>query len=156
MTTTATTPTVVSAISGGALRPWHYASTADQQHEVIDRLLGENAGHVLFYAWDRPAGGERDEYPAQQLTIVYRDGYGAANFSNGDPGHGPVGAWLALSDDRPPADIAPLAYDPWDPDRVTVPAEAMLPLARLRELVGEYAATGRRPNGTRWKAVDFV
>jgi Immunity protein Imm1 len=54
------------------------------------------------------------------------------------------------------ADAAPLAYDPWDPERVIVPPDAMLPITRLRELAAEYAATGHRPGGTQWKAVDYV
>jgi hypothetical protein len=58
-------PHVVSAISGGAFEPWHYARSAEERHEVVDRLLGEPAGHVLFYVWDRPAGGELGAYPAQ-------------------------------------------------------------------------------------------
>jgi hypothetical protein len=157
VTTTATqaTPHVVSAISGGALRPWHYATTSDQQREIITRLLGEPAGHVLFYVWNRPAGGTRDEYPDQQLKVVYRDGYGAAHFSNGDPTHGPVGAWLAIADD-PSADVAPLAYDPWDPARVTLTPDVLLPIIRLQQLATEYATTGHQPVGAQWKAVDFV
>lgn len=155
MTATATAPHVVSAISGGARRPWHYATGLDQQIEVIRRLLGEPAGHVLFYAWDRPAGGDRAEYPDQQLKVVYRDGYGAAHFTNSDPANGSVGAWLALADD-PPADAAPLAYDPWDPERVTLTSDVLLPIAQLQQLTVEYASTAHRPVGARWKAVDFV
>lgn len=152
---TTTAPHVVSAISGGALRPWHYAATLDQQQEVIDRLLGEPAGHVLFYVWDRPAGGDGGQYPGQQLKVVYRDGYGAAHFTNSDPVHGPVGAWLALTE-TPPAEGTSLVFDPWDPERVIVSADAMVPLPRLRELATEYAVTGHRPGGARWRAVDFV
>lgn len=155
MTATTTTPHVVSAISGGAHRPWHYATTPDQQVQVVRRLLGEPAGHVLFYAWDRPAGGERNEYPDQQLKVVYRDGYGAAHFTNSDPSTGPVGAWLALADD-PPTDVVPLAYDPWDPERVTLTPDVLLPVIRLQQLAIEYAATTHRPVAVHWKAVDFV
>jgi hypothetical protein len=157
VTTTATTatPYVVSAISGGALRPWHYATTPDQQIEVVRRLLGESAGHVLFYTWDRPAGGKRDEYPDQQLKVVYQDGYGAAHFTNGDPAQGPVGAWLAMADD-PLTDVTPLAYDPWDPERVTLTPDVLLPVVRLQQLAIKYARTGRRPIGAHWKPVDFV
>lgn len=155
MTTTAMTPHVVSAISGGALRPWYYATTPDQQVEVVKRLLGESAGHVLFYAWDRPAGGERDEYPDQQLKVVYRDGYGAAHFTNSDPAYGPVGAWLALADD-PVVDVTPPAYDPWDPERVTLTPDVLLPIVQLQQLATEYATTGDRPLGAHWKPVDFV
>lgn len=146
---------VVSAISGGAFRPWHYATTADRQREIIDQLLGEAAGHVLFYVWDRPAGGDGDEYPEQQLTVVYDHGYGAAHYTNGDPAHGPVGAWLALADE-PPDGIATLAYDPWDPARVTLTPDVLSPINRLRLLAVQYANTGQRPVGAQWKAVDFV
>lgn len=155
MTGTATTPHVVSAISGGALRPWHYATTPDEQVEIVRQLLGEPAGHVLFYAWDRPAGGEHDAYPDQQLKVVYLDGYGAAHFTNGDPGAGPVGAWLALADDSA-VGVTPPVYDPWDAARVTLTPDVLLPIGRLRRLATEYAGTGRRPVGARWKAVDFV
>jgi hypothetical protein len=155
VTATATAPHVVSAISGGAWRPWHYATRLDQQIEIIQRLLGEPAGHVLFYAWDRPAGGDRAEYPDQQLKVVYRDGYGAAHFTNSDPANGPVGAWLALADDSP-TDAARLAYDPWDPERVILGADVLLPIDRLQQLTIEYATTGHRPERARWKAVDFV
>jgi hypothetical protein len=148
-------PHVVSAISGGGFEPWHYARSADEQHEVIGRLLGEPDGHVLFYVWDRPAGGERGKYPAQQLKIVFRDGYGAVHFTNSDPEHGPVGAWLARSD-SPPAVTVSVEYDPWDPERVILPAEALLPVWRLREVAAEYAATGHQPQTVQWTAVDFV
>jgi hypothetical protein len=37
MPTATTAPRVVSAISGGAPRPWYYATTADEQRAVIDR-----------------------------------------------------------------------------------------------------------------------
>jgi hypothetical protein len=155
VTSTATTPYVVSAISGGALRPWHYATTPDQQIEVIRQLLGEPAGHVLFYAWDRPAGGDHDEYPDQQLKVVYRNGHGAAHFTNGDPAHGPVGAWLALADD-PPTDVTPPVFDPWDAERVTLTTDVLLPIIRLQQLTIEYATTAHQPIGAHWKAVDFV
>lgn len=138
-----------------ALRPWHYATTHAQHIEVVRQLLGEPAGHVLFYSWDRPAGGKHDEYPAQQLKVVYRAGYGAAHFTNGDPSHGPVGAWLAVADD-PPANVAPLAYDPWDPEWVTLTPDVLLPVIRLQQLAIEYAATAERPISAHWKAVDFV
>jgi hypothetical protein len=154
-TATQATPHVVSAISGGAFRPWHYATTPDQQRETIARLLGEPAGHVLFYVWNRPAGGVRDEYPEQQLKVVYGDGYGAAHFTNSDPAHGPVGAWLAMADDLL-SDVTPLAYDPWDPARVTLTPDVLLPVVRLQELAIEYATTGCRPADAHWKAVDFV
>lgn len=153
MTTLA--PRVVSAISGGAFEPWHYARSADEQHEVVDRLLGTPAGHVLFYVWDRAAGGEGGTYPAQQLKIVFRDGYGAAHFTNSDPRYGPVGAWLARSD-APQADVPPVEYDPWDPERVTLSGDVLLPMPRLREIATEYAATGHRSRVVEWVAVDFV
>jgi len=155
MTATAPAPHVVSAISGGARNPWYYAIRPDRQIEIIRRLLSEQAGHVLFYAWDRPAGGDHDEYPDQQLKVVYRDGYGAVHFTNSDPANGPVGAWMALADD-PPTDAEPLAYDPWDPERVTLTPDVLLPVDRLQQLTIEYATTAHRPAGAHWKAVDFV
>ncbi|HEX5116057.1 MAG TPA: hypothetical protein VFW65_12740 [Pseudonocardiaceae bacterium] len=157
MTSTATqaTPHVVSAISGGAFRPWYYATTPDQQRKIITELLGETAGHVFFYVWDRPAGGKDRQYPDQQFKVVYNHDYGAAHYTNGDPAHGPVGAWLAVADD-PPADPAPVAYDPWDPARVTLTPDVLLPIVQLQRLAIEYATTGQRPVGAQWKAVDFV
>ena len=153
MTTLA--PQVVSAISGGAHRPWHYARTESEWRRLIDELLGGQQGHVLLYAWDRPAGGEADQYPRHQLKIVYTDGVGAAHFSNGDPARGPIGAWLTQTEQAP---INPprVVYDPWDPHRVTLPATALLPIQQLRELAKEYATTGQRPVSTTWTPVDWV
>ena len=152
---TAAAPYVLSAISGGSSRPWHYASSVDEQRKVVDRLLGETEGHVLFYVWDRPAGRASDDYPGQQLKIVYRNRYGAAHFTNSDPAHGPVGAWLAHLD-RPHLDAPKPIYDPWDPERVTIPDDAVLSIDQLRTIVAEYARTGRQPANLMWTAVDFV
>lgn len=145
---------VLSAISGGAFRPWHYARTETERHRVIRDQLGQDSGHVLFYVWDRPAGGETNQYPSHQLKIVYNRGMGAAHFTNSDPEHGPVGAWLAHVD-RPPTDPPEVIYDPWDPDRVVLPAAALLPIERLREIADGYATTGRQPDA-RWTPVEWV
>jgi hypothetical protein len=105
---------------------------------------------VLLYVWDRPAGGDTGQYPCQQLKIVYTARVGAAHYTNGDPAHGPVGAWLAQAD-QPPTDPPTVVYDPWDPERVTLPATAVLPVDRFREIAEEYAATGRPGcNGRPW------
>lgn len=148
-------PLVLSAISGGAFRPWHYAHTEAERHQVIRDLVGQGSGHVLFYVWGRPAGGETNGYPGHQLKIVYNGGVGAAHFTNGDPEHGPVGAWLAHTD-QPPTDPPEVIYDPWDPERVILPAVALLPVDRLREIVESYAATGQRPVGAEWAPVEWI
>jgi hypothetical protein len=152
---TTVAPRILSAISGGAFRPWHYASTETERRQVIQDLLGQDSGHVLFFVWDRPAGGEANEYPSQQLKIVYNDGMGAAHYTNGDTGHGPAGAWLAQTD-QPPADPPEVIYDPWDPDRVTLPPTAMLTIDQLREIAENYAGTGQRPTGVEWAPVEWV
>lgn len=146
---------VLSAISGGAFRPWRYAHTETERRQVVHDLLGQESGHVLFYVWDRPAGGEANDYPGQQLKIVYNGGVGAAHYSNGDPGHGPVGAWLAHTD-QPPTHPPEVVYDPWDPDRVVLPAAALLPIERLREIAQNYATTGQQPDNTQWSPVEWV
>ena len=153
MTTVA--PHVLSAISGGAFRPWHYARTEKERHQVILDLLGQDSGHVLFYVWDRPAGGESNEYPGHQLKIVYNGGMGAAHYTNGDSQHGPTGAWMAQAD-QSPTDPPEVIYDPWDPDRVTLRATAILTVDRLREIAEDYAATGQRPSGVEWAPVEWV
>ena len=153
MTTVA--PHTMSAISGGAFRHWHYAHTETERHQLIRDMLGQERGHVLFYAWDRPAGGKADQYPGHQLKIVYNGRVGAAHFTNGDPEHGPVGAWLTQAD-QPPADPSEVIYDPWDPDRVSLPADALLSLERLREIAEEYATTGQRPTAAQWTSVPWV
>ncbi|TDV53759.1 Imm1 family immunity protein [Actinophytocola oryzae] len=153
MTTVA--PRILSAISGGAFRPWHYARTETERHQVIQDLLGQDSGHVLFYLWDRPAGGEANEYPRQQLKIVYNGGMGAAHYTNGDTGHGPVGAWLARAD-HAPTDPPEVIFDPWDPDRVSLPTTALLPTEQLRDIAEDYAATGRQPTRARWTSVEWV
>jgi hypothetical protein len=76
---------------GGAFRPWHYARTKTEQHQTIQALPGQDRGHVLFYVWDRPAGGKSNEYPGHQLKIVYNSGMGAAHYTNGDSQRGPTG-----------------------------------------------------------------
>lgn len=146
---------VLSAISGGALRPWHYARTETEQHQIIRSLLGQDSGHVLFYVWDRPAGGESNEYPGHQLKIVYNRGMGAAHYTNGDSQCGPTGAWLAQAD-QSPIDPPEVIYDPWDPDRVTLRATAILAVDRLRGVAEAYAATGQRPTSVTWEPVDWV
>lgn len=151
---TAIQPCVISAISGGAHRSWHYAHTCEERRWLIDELLGQKRGHVLFYAWDRPAGGETDEYPRHQLKIVYNGGLGAVHYSNGDSEHGPVGAWLAQAD-HPPADPPEVIFDPWDPDRVTLPLIALLPVDQLHEIADGYASTGLRPVA-QWAPVEWV
>jgi len=146
---------VLSGVSGGVARPWHRASTTDDKREMVFRLLGEPEGHVLFYAWDRPAGAPHDGYPAHQLKVVYRAGYGAAHFTNNDPGGGPVGAWLAHTASPPTAVPAP-TYDPWDPTRVSIPADALLTIDALGAVAIEYAETGQRPARVDWTPVGFV
>lgn len=152
---TTVAPHILSAISGGAFESWHYARTETEQRQVIHDLLGQDNGHVLFYVWDRPAGGEANEYPGQQLKIVYNGGMGAVHYTNGDTGQGPVGAWLALAD-QPPSDPPEVIYDPWDPERVTLPATAMLSVDQLRKVAESYAATGERPTGVKWAPVEWV
>jgi hypothetical protein len=110
---------------------------------------------VLFYVWDRPAGGDSGQYPRQQLKVVYADGVGAAHYSNADAAHEPVGAWLAEAE-QPPVDPPTVVYDPWDPERVTLPATALLPTDRLQVIVKEYADTGERPSATAWIRVEWV
>lgn len=138
-------PRVLSAISGGAPQSWHYAYTREERHRLIGKLLGEDRGHVLFYAWDHPAGGDADRYPRHQLKIVYSGEVGAAHFSNGDPENGPVGAWL-LQTNQPPTDPPTVIYDPWDPDRIVLPTTALVPVAFLHQIAEGYAMTGQLPN----------
>lgn len=152
---TSLAPRVVSAISGGAHRPWHYAHTDTERHELIRRLLSEAHGHVLLYVWHRPAGGDTNQFPRQQLKIVYNAGVGAAHYANSDPEHGLVGAWLAQAD-QPPTDPPTVIYDPWDPERVTLPANALLPIDALREIAEDYATTRQRPTGAQWAPVEWV
>lgn len=148
-------PRILSAISARASHSCHCARTESEYRQVIGHLLAQNDGHVLFYVWDRPAGGEASEYPGQQLRIVYSDGMGAAHYTNSDTGHGPVGAWLARAA-RPSTNPPEVIYDPSDPDRVTLPAIAMLPIAQLRQVAENYASTGQRPTGVEWKPVEWV
>jgi hypothetical protein len=58
--------------------------------------------------------------------------------------------------EQPPTDPPTVIYDPWDPDRVVLPATALLPAARLREIAESYAATGHRPTGAVWAPVEWV
>jgi hypothetical protein len=52
--------------------------------------------------------------------------------------------------DQSPTDPPEVIYDPWDPDRVTLRATAILTVDRLREIAEDYAATRRRPTGVEW------
>jgi hypothetical protein len=80
---------------------------------------------------------------------------GAAHYTNGDSEHGSVGAWLAKSD-PPPTDPIEVIYDPWDPDRVSLPATALIVIDGLDEIVEGYATTGQRPTSVEWASVGWV
>lgn len=145
---------VVTGGHNGMAYPRLVAERDSQHAWLVDTLLRE-AGPIetLFYVWDAPVTfpDASRRYPHRWMRSGYHGEFGAVFFY--DDTAAPEGdwAWLALNPE-PLQDAPTIFFDA--PTPVIFPPVAVMPLGRLREVILEWCATGARPIGVRWMAIN--
>lgn len=145
---------VVTGRHNGWSFPWLVADHVNQYEWLVDALLREEGpAETVFYVWHKPVAmrDSHKEGPAVCLRVGYHDGFGAAFFRDESTPVGEDWAWIADSPD-PVADPPTIFYDL--PIPVIFPPAAVMPVARLREVIMEWCRTGLRPTSVAWETVN--
>ncbi|MFI0468676.1 Imm1 family immunity protein [Saccharopolyspora sp. 5N102] len=144
---TQATTMVVSAIIDNQMR---HVYTAEERAELVGVVVDQP--HLEFssklYVWDRPCREETDEYPSAQLRVATAPdaGYGALNWASWGEVDGGV---FDSFTETPPADPVSIRFD--TQSDYYFPADALLPLRKIREALAEFFTTGRKPSCVAWQ-----
>jgi hypothetical protein len=123
-----------------ALRDPGYSGVAERVHS-----------HAYFYIWDRPAGIGDNGTPDRWVQVGFYGKFGGLLLIDETTPQGADWAWIAAQT-KPIAD-APVVYFDQD-SRTQFPAQSVMTMEELRNVLLEWFDTGTRPTSAQWLTVN--